>query len=161
MLVRYSLSPHDPPRESLGSKQDRIKVCTGDVLEWVTWGGGGWGDPLERDPESVGLEVRRRLVTRDGARRYGVVIDGDGKVDVAATAGLRGELVRRNPASAKEVFDRGGSWKELRARCQEETGLPAPVPPAEVDLRGPVTQLQWFKEWKEKHRLEAERCRST
>ena len=53
----------------------------GDVLHFVTWGGGGWGDPLERDPELVALEVRRGLVTAEGARRYGVCVadDGDGR----------------------------------------------------------------------------------
>ena len=30
-----------------------MPVVPGDVLHFVTWGGGGWGDPLERDPELV------------------------------------------------------------------------------------------------------------
>ena len=51
----------------------------GDLLHFVTWGGGGWGDPLARDPELVGLEVRRGLVTGEGARRYGVVCDEQGR----------------------------------------------------------------------------------
>ena len=45
----------------------------------------GWGDPLERDPELVALEVRRGLVTAEGARRYGVVVSGDGAADAEAT----------------------------------------------------------------------------
>ena len=158
VLVKYSEDLENPRRESLGSKQDRIKVSTGDVLEWITWGGGGWGDPLKRDPEVVALEVRRRLVTAQGARRYGVVLDEDCKVDVQGTASLRGvmkSLLSRECAK-EEVFNRGGSWEGLRANWLKETGLPAPVPPWEVNLRGPMTQLQWFKEWKAKHNSEAE-----
>jgi hypothetical protein len=41
----------------------------------ITWGGGGWGDPLDRLPALFALEVEQGLVTRAGARRYGVVIE--------------------------------------------------------------------------------------
>jgi N-methylhydantoinase B len=58
-------------REVLPSKCHDVPVSPGDVLHFVTWGGGGWGDPLVRGPALVGLEVRRGLVTASGARRYG------------------------------------------------------------------------------------------
>lgn len=159
VLVKYSKDLENPPREALGSKQDRIKVSSGDVLEWVTWGGGGWGDPLARDPGVVALEVRRRLVTAQGAKRYGVVLREDCSVDTEATVSLRDKM-RNAPSREREqeaVFNRGGSWEELRANCLEETGLPAPTPPWEVSLRGPMTQLPWFREWREKHHREAGR----
>lgn len=47
-------------------------MSKGDVLEWITRGGGGTGDSLDRDPELVALEVARRLVTHQGASKYGV-----------------------------------------------------------------------------------------
>jgi N-methylhydantoinase B len=97
------------------------------VLHFVTWGGGGWGDPLERDPALVALEVRRGLVTADGARRYGVVLR-DGAVDEQATATLRTELRADRPADLP-VFDMGPPIDELLARCEAETGLPAPTRP--------------------------------
>ena len=62
----------DGTREVLPSKCHDVPVSPGDVLHFVTWGGGGWGDPLERDPELVALEVRRGLVTAKGGERYGV-----------------------------------------------------------------------------------------
>ena len=71
--ARKWLERADGSREVLPSKCHDVPVEPGDVLHFVTWGGGGWGDPLERDPELVALEVRRGLVTADGARRYGVV----------------------------------------------------------------------------------------
>lgn len=159
VLVRYSKDLENPPREALGSKQDRIKVSNGDVLEWITWGGGGWGDPLEREAEVVALEVRRRLVSAQGARRYGVVLHEDRSVDIKSTGSLRDEM-RNLPSretGKEEIFNRGGSWEELRAKCLKETGLPGPRPPWEVNLRGPMTQVPWFKGWKEKHDREAER----
>ena len=55
---------------------DGISVNEGDILYFNTWGGGGWGDPYARDPELVRQDIERRLVTVEGARRYGVVIAG-------------------------------------------------------------------------------------
>jgi N-methylhydantoinase B len=54
-------------------------------------GGGGWGDPLLRDPEAVAADVREEKITLEHARRaYGVVIDpATIKVDADATRALR------------------------------------------------------------------------
>ncbi len=73
----------------LAAKSDGIRVKKGDLLYFNTWGGGGWGDPYERNAERVRSDVERGLVTVDGARRYGVVMAGDGSVDAAATDELR------------------------------------------------------------------------
>ena len=60
----------------------------------MTAGGGGWGDPLERDPEHVRLDVLRRFVSLEKAREeYGVVLDASPvSVDAGATEALRQEL---------------------------------------------------------------------
>jgi N-methylhydantoinase B len=48
------------------------------VLRYVNSGGGGWGDPFEREPERVMRDVRDGYVTIAGAARdYGVVVVGD------------------------------------------------------------------------------------
>ncbi|WP_282436140.1 hydantoinase B/oxoprolinase family protein [Aciditerrimonas ferrireducens] len=125
---RKWLERADGTVEVLPSKCDRVQVHKGDLLHYVTWGGGGWGDPLERDPELVALEVERGLVTREGARRYGVVLDEEGRVDQPATEALRAEI--RANRGELPLFDRGFSdLEELRARCLAETGLPTPKPP--------------------------------
>jgi N-methylhydantoinase B len=111
----------------LPSKCDNVAVDSGDLLHFVTWGGGGWGDPLARDPALVALEIRRGLVTLAGAARYGVVLDEAGAVDIDATTALRSRIAAERPALA--VFDRGPSLDTLRANCRAETGLPAPTPP--------------------------------
>jgi N-methylhydantoinase B len=57
-------------------------------------GGGGWGDPLHRDPEAVRCDVRNELVSLAAARDvYGVVLDPAALgVDAPGTARLRREL---------------------------------------------------------------------
>lgn len=57
-----------------------------DVIE-VRWnGGGGYGDPLERDPSAVALDVHRRDVTVETANNvYGVILGPTGEPDVEAT----------------------------------------------------------------------------
>ncbi|MCQ4276020.1 hydantoinase B/oxoprolinase family protein [Stutzerimonas degradans] len=123
---RKELLRADGTRQMLPSKCDNIRVSAGDLLLFDTWGGGGWGDPFKRDPAKVLTDVRRGLVSVDGARRYGVVVVNDA-VDQAATDELRAALIdARGPVP---LFDRGGSLEELKARCLEETGLPAPATP--------------------------------
>lgn len=117
----------DGTYEWLPAKAEGIKVKKGDLLYFNTWGGGGWGDPYERDPELVRQDVERRLVTASGARRYGVVIGDDGAVDQAATETLRQEL--RAKRGEVSLFDRGGEIEALKARCREETHLDPPVTP--------------------------------
>jgi len=117
----------DGSEQWLPAKIEGVKVQVGDVLYFNTWGGGGWGDPYARDPELVRQDVERRLVTAEGARRYGVVIADDGSVDVSATDSLREQL--RGQRDQIELFNRGGTVEELRARCLAETHLEPPVSP--------------------------------
>ncbi len=117
----------DGTREVLPSKCDRIQVKEGDLLHYITWGGGGWGDPLERDANLVALEVRRGLVSFEGAKRYGVVLTQTGEVDKKATKDMRKDMAAKR--GKIKVFDFGPSIEELRKTCEEDTGLPAPVAP--------------------------------
>jgi N-methylhydantoinase B len=62
---------------------------------YVRWnGGGGYGDPLDREPEAVLSDCRAGLVTRAVARDvYGVVMSDDmGAIDAAATERARQSL---------------------------------------------------------------------
>jgi len=122
-----TLERTDGSQQSLPAKCDSIEVKAGDQLHFVTWGAGGWGDPLERDAETVALEVRRGLVTAVGARNYGVVLTPELTVDGAATDALRAEM--RASRAPLTVFDRGPDLAALRENCLAETGLPAPKQP--------------------------------
>jgi N-methylhydantoinase B len=77
------------------------RVAPNTITRYQTNAGGGWGDPLTREPERVLRDVRNEYVSREAARDiYGVVIVGGDpdtdpeamKVDQAATAARRAEL---------------------------------------------------------------------
>ena len=125
--ARKLLERADGTTTVIGNKVEDVAVAAGDQLHYITWGGGGWGDPLERDPALVAKEVRQGLVTLEGARRYGVALV-DGELDESATARLR-EEIRDARTDEPELFDFGGTIEALRANCEAETGLPAPQQP--------------------------------
>lgn len=118
----------DGTKEILPSKLIDVPVYPGDVLHYVTWGGGGWGDGLLRDPELVALEIRRGLVTSEGALRYGVVCDENGVLDAAATKTLR-EKMAAERVYPLPTFNMGPPLATILERAFEETGLHAPVKP--------------------------------
>jgi N-methylhydantoinase B len=103
----YGGSPGRPGRNvfdpagqftELSSKVTR-DIRRGDTFRYEMAGGGGWGDPLERDPDAVLRDVRNEFLGPVAARDdYGVVIDIDAwTVDHAATERLRSEMsARRN-----------------------------------------------------------------
>jgi N-methylhydantoinase B len=69
-----------------------MTIREGQLFRHEVAGAGGYGDPLERDPEAVARDVRNELVSVAAARRdYGVVIE-DGALDPAASERLRAEL---------------------------------------------------------------------
>ncbi len=124
--ARKLLEKPDGSVTVVANKLDSLAVEAGDLLHFITWGGGGWGDPLARDPALVVQDIARGLVTAEGAARYGVVIE-DGAVDAAATEALRNTI--RAERGETSLFSFGPSIDELRVRCEAETGLPAPRPP--------------------------------
>ena len=80
-------SEHTPP---LVSKVTDIRIDRGEHVRLETPGGGGFGNPLTRDPVRVARDVNLGYVTPAAARQeYGVVIGEDGSVDATATAALR------------------------------------------------------------------------
>ena len=117
----------DGTAQWLPAKCEDVAVKTGDLLFFNTWGGGGWGDPLQRDPELVRSDVERGLVSAAGAKRYGVALQEDGRVDEQATKALRETLRAKRGEPA--LFDFGGSIAEIKARALEETHLPPPDDP--------------------------------
>ena len=94
--------PGSPTRSLLnpGTEERRLPskfmldMKRGEVYRLVQAGGGGYGDPLDREPEAVLEDVRQEKVSLGHAKReYGVVIDADGPaVDAAATESLRAQM---------------------------------------------------------------------
>lgn len=79
-----------------------VTLVAGERLESQACGGGGYGDPLLRDPEAVAHRVREGWISLDRARAvYGVVVDLDGeraRVDLAATEAMRAAMRARAQA---------------------------------------------------------------
>jgi N-methylhydantoinase B len=69
----------------------RQSVPGGDFIRLELPGGGGFGDPAERNPEQVVLDVADGLISPETAERdYRVALAADGNLDSLATAKLRG-----------------------------------------------------------------------
>jgi N-methylhydantoinase B len=83
------------PGETSFESKDATRLLVPSDSEVIvrTGGGGGWGDPLDRDPESVRTDVVEGLVSQERAHRdYGVVFDSvDMSTDIGATELLRAE----------------------------------------------------------------------
>jgi N-methylhydantoinase B len=97
----------DGSRRQLPSKVDNVRVRAGDRLIFRTAGGGGWGEPFERDAMRVRNDVARKLISAERARQdYGVVLSGRRlEIDRPATEELR-ESMRRKRKPGK-LFDFG------------------------------------------------------
>ncbi len=84
----FLLNPGSNREVNLGNT-DVVTANPGDVIRITSAGAGGYGSPLEREPDRVLTDVRRGFVTPEAARaEYGVVI-ADDAVDEEATGALR------------------------------------------------------------------------
>ena len=118
---RILLNPGTPQERELAALGDGFVLERGDLLRFETCGGGGWGDPLARDPERVRQDVARGLVTVRGALDdYGVVLDAVA-LDVDKTAT---DEERRRRAAEPFLIDRGPGFDEAerRWRAARESG---------------------------------------
>ena len=94
---RVTVDPDTADERVMEGLCDREPVANGSIIRVETTGGGGWGDPLDRDVDAVALDVLQGKVTRDGATSsYGVVFVGPTSVEVdhAATATTRSSIGR-------------------------------------------------------------------
>ena len=110
---RIVLNPGTPEERVLPALGDGIVLKRGDLLRLETCGGGGWGDPLAREPERVRQDVARGFITARGARDdYGVVVDeATLEVDKTATQEERARRARDLP-----LIDRGPGFAQAEER---------------------------------------------
>ena len=92
--LAQNLLTRDGKTEKLGGKI-AMTLQRGDMVTHVQAGGGGFGNPLLRDPAKVGADVWNQKISADYARtHHRVVVDGStGGVDLKATQALREEQV--------------------------------------------------------------------
>jgi N-methylhydantoinase B len=107
-----TVDPGGARERHLGGLVDGEPVRAGEIVSVQTTGGGGWGDPLEREVELVCLDVMQGKISAASARTdYGVVLGDNGSqslplVDPAATAAERRRLIAARSGSLP-VIDRG------------------------------------------------------
>ena len=112
--------------DSVGAKDNRIlslktngiDLVYGDVAESVIVGGGGYGDPLEREAVMVAGDVRNEYVSVSAANSvYGVALTADGGVDTTATTKLRAAQLRARAL-----------WPSAQTRWPGHIGEPSVTP---------------------------------
>ena len=103
--------------EAVPGMADNIEVDSDSVVRIVTTGGGGWGDPLDREADMVCYDVECGLVSEESARDdYGVVLqpgETGYTVDQQGTQALRAKM--KNERGTLPMFDRGDYFREVAA----------------------------------------------
>jgi N-methylhydantoinase B len=93
-ISKLELDGRETPRPTIGD----TTLSLGEWIKGTEAGGGGYGDPLQRDPEMVRKDVLERWVSIERAQSsYGVVLVGEGEsmsVSAPATVALRRRLTR-------------------------------------------------------------------
>jgi N-methylhydantoinase B len=116
--------PHDIGKRTV------YRAELGELIRLWGGGGGGFGDPFERDPELVLADVAAGLVSTERARDvYGVVVR-NGAIDSEATTALR----RKAPAAGPQ-FDFGPArieWERVHGEAAERIGEWLPTLPVAV-----------------------------
>ena len=93
------IQPSDVPGKVSG-----FALQAGDLVREETAGGGGFGDPLIRDPALVAEDVRLDYLTAEQAEaRYGVVFESDGGVDAVSTSARRLNLASERVTATLEI----------------------------------------------------------
>jgi N-methylhydantoinase B len=137
------------PSEAPG-KVTAFGLQTDDIFVALSAGGGGYGDPLEREPERVCRDVRKRYISLAQARdRYGVIVSAEGALDEAATAQQREKLraaeVRVEVKAGKEdVFSERRRIVEIDAKVAAASQL-ADGDIAELLSKGGAPLRVWIK----------------
>ena len=103
---RVVLNPGTETEQILPPISDSVELQQGDTLRFETCGGGGWGNPFDREPERVQKDVSNGMVSLEGARRdYGVVLDPESlAIDDSATSRIR--------AAERPEFEMFHRWTE-------------------------------------------------
>ena len=103
--------PSDTPGKVAG-----FVLHSGDVASVRSSGGGGWGDPLDRDPQEVLGDIRNGYITEARAASLFGVVSKDGELDVAGTAARRDDLRRARQYFTIEYRDERAD-DPTRRRC--------------------------------------------
>jgi N-methylhydantoinase B len=118
--IRFAVARADGGVEPVGVHAVGVTLRAGDHFEMLCATGGGYGDPLDREPTALVRDLEERRLDAPTAREiYGLALASDGTIDEAATEARRTALRRE---------------RLRRARPASRPAAGAPPPTAEVDL---------------------------
>ncbi len=121
--TKYILNEGGPDEIRFDHKVDAVPIKPGDRLSARTPGGGGWGNPLERDPLAVVEDVQLGNVSaQSAADDYGVIVDDDGNLMSEATADLRKQKFSNGEST--KLIDRGERFRKLEAQGRINLTIP-------------------------------------
>ncbi len=110
---------HADGSRTFTSSAGQLLIREGETWNGVSAGGGGWGNPLDRDPEQVRRDLRDEWISEDTARNvFGVVVKDDleRSLDVAATDNLRAELRQNERPMIEPTTPAAGTWTQQNMR---------------------------------------------
>ena len=144
--------------EELGMQATGVVLHEGDRFELTAGSGGGFGDPLTREPAAVARDVAGgRIGAAEAEDVYGVVLTGDGEPDAAATRARRQALGRQRldraapPARPAPATDAAAARSDVHAlfpgivqrgrlAVAESSGAPLATAPAHWTEGCPVLE---------------------
>lgn len=113
----------------IAGKVGGFKLKKDDIVRIESAGGGGYGDPLDRDPARVAHDVRLGyLSVEDALARYGVAFTSSGEIDASATSEARARLrgarleLAINPADA-DTYDGARRRMDVPRAIADRLGL--------------------------------------
>jgi N-methylhydantoinase B len=99
--TRFRIHRGDGAVDEVDGHAMDVTVNEGETFEFLCASGGGWGDPLDRDPNAVAADVGLgRLTGAEAAVTYGVELEPDGNVRHDATEARRDDVRRARLAAA-------------------------------------------------------------
>ena len=117
-LYSVTINPGDISRREervVPALSNRVSVEKGDIIRIITTGGGGWGDPLDRETERVREDVSWGKVSLEGARRdYGVVFADEERLIIDLKESKRQREKLRKGRGKVPFFDHGPNLKALK-----------------------------------------------
>ena len=117
LRARTILNRGTPQEQELG-RIDMLHLSAGDQLTVLTPGGGGYGDPFERELSAVLDDYQRDLISTECAEQdYGVVIR-DAAIDEDATARLRNTNTKRGNGALYNFGSEREAWEVI---CTDQT----------------------------------------
>jgi N-methylhydantoinase B len=115
-------------------------IGKGDVVVIRSSGGGGYGDPLDRDPEKVREDVKQGYISKERARLgYGTVLGDDDEVDPLATKALRSQIRSERFAMKVAIDARFEPYRRI-----VRTGIRCDAPEHAHFFVGASFKRDWF-----------------